>query len=147
MDKFIFLTLLFLLSGCCNLKEKIIFSPENPPVAVEGENYSVKIKAKGVQISRMSVRNHAPYYEVVHLDNGLTLKTFNPESNWTIEIFGVPRKVGTETFTIEGSTTGTQCPGTRFSRTFSITTVGAKDDAHIGNAKITVSMETISSCA
>lgn len=117
--------IIFLLNGCCTFPSNngVLFFPERLPFAMVDENYNVKIINSGVNVSRLWVKDHDPYYGLVRLDNGLILKSYNPNSNWIIEIYGIPKKAGVVTFTIEGFTSGTQCPGFDFEKTFTITTV------------------------
>lgn len=126
---------LLILSGCCSLvsKNNLVFTPDQLPNAVIGKPYNIRITHSGAHIASLGVLGQKPYYEVTHLKNGLTINTNIPNTNGLIEISGLPINTGTETFIIEGSTSGTQCPGIQFSKTYTITTVANEQEAKTSN--------------
>ncbi|MGB7799602.1 hypothetical protein [Buttiauxella sp.] len=108
---------------------ELTFTPDKLSYAVMGQPYTAEIKNSGSNISSLWVKGYKPHYQTADLRNGLVVNTYNPESNWNIKISGTPNKTGTESFTIEGFTSGTQCPGLQFSKTYTITTVTNKLEA------------------
>lgn len=116
---------IFSLQSCCLFvnKDKLHFSPESTFNAVKGDYFREEIKLSGAHVSNLFVKGQEPPYEDALLDNGLTVSTNNPESNFSIEIFGVPNRIGKVTFTVQGGVSGTQCPGYEFEKTFSIITL------------------------
>lgn|GEM_PF-1641146 len=114
-----------LLQSCCMFvsKDKLDFVHEKNMVAEKGIYYHDKIKIQGAHVYFLAVKGHEQNPEDVRLSNGLTVRTTHPEFDYSIEIFGVPDKVGKEDFTIVGGVSGTQCPGYQFEKTFTVKTV------------------------
>lgn len=113
------------LQSCCMFvsKDKLDFVHENNMVAEKGVYYHDEIKIQGAHIYFLAVKGYEQNPEDIRLVNGLTVRATHPESNYSIEIYGVPDKIGKEDFTIVGGVSGTQCPGYEFEKTFTITTV------------------------
>lgn len=127
MNKTIIIFIILLLEGCCvsGGSRPPKFSPESLPLAKVGSYYNVKIKNSGANIGLMWLGNKEPYESPIILNNGLSINTHNPQDNWEIIIQGIAKRKGTESFTVNGLTSGTQCPGGKFSKKFTIITIEA----------------------
>lgn len=138
MNKLYLPPLVLTLYGCCSFvnDNELTFTPDKLSHAIVGQPYTAEIKNSGSNISSLWVKGYKPHYQTAALRNGLVLNTYNPESNWNIKISGTPNKIGTESFTIEGFTSGTQCPGLQFSKTFTITTVSNEQEAKTATIKV-----------
>lgn len=118
--------MLTILNGCsflCNKKE-VLFSTDMLPTATVGMEYHARINTIKYTISSIYVEESKEYSI-----NGLKIISWvarNKFGDGEITISGIPQKEGDFSFHVQGSTVGTQCPGSKFDTVFKIRVVSEK---------------------
>ncbi|VUS79560.1 hypothetical protein [Klebsiella spallanzanii] len=118
--------MLTILNGCSFLciKEEVLFSTDMLPTATVGMEYHARIQTTNSIISRIYVEESKEYSI-----NGLKIISSvarNKFGDGEITISGIPQKEGDFSFHVQGSTVGTQCPGSKFDTVFKIRVVSEK---------------------
>lgn len=117
--KLICIACVLLITGCFILDNRHVYIiPDKLPSAVVGMPYHEEIMITGSPVNWVEIDGVENYQE-----NDLAIKIgiTNPTQQ-IVEINGIPKNLGTFKFSIRGSTSGTQCSGLRFEKTFTITT-------------------------